>query len=106
MAGVVNGIADEAHTTASMATSSMEIGTSGGAQTHDGHVHGKNTAGPQEHIPDFEAMIRDIDDAINKDSVFSFSNTHKLDSSLAMIGNDQHVGIKGDTTRIEIPCNT
>uniref|UniRef100_A0A7N2MJG7 Uncharacterized protein n=1 Tax=Quercus lobata TaxID=97700 RepID=A0A7N2MJG7_QUELO len=96
--GVVNVDADEAHIKASAKTTSMEVGSNDDAQTRDRHVHGSDTTGPQKQIPNFLVIIRDIDEAINMDPEFSNSNVHNQDSSLAIIGNDQHVGINGDTT--------
>ena len=67
-------------------------------QTRDSHAHDRNTTGPQEQIQEFEAALKDIDDAINTDFGFLISNTHSLDPSLAVIGIDHHVGINGDIT--------
>ena len=51
-------------------TASMEVASSGGVQGCDKHVHDSVTAGPHKKIPDFEAMIRDIDEAINTEPFF------------------------------------
>ena len=58
-------------------TASMEVVSSGGVQGRDKHVHDSETAGPHKKIPDFEAMIRDIDKAINTGpDFFEFKSTH------------------------------
>ena len=71
---------------------SMEVVRSGGAQMHDRHVHGNDTASPHKQILDFEAMIRDIDEAINTDPKFLNSKGHNLNPSVSMISNDLHIG--------------
>lgn len=58
----------------------------------DRHVHGNVTVGPQKQILDFEAMIRDIDEASNADPDFLNIKVHNPDPSLAMIGKDLDIG--------------
>lgn len=59
-------------------------------------MYDSNTARPQVQIRDFVVVLKNIDEAINTDSAVLISKVHILDSSLAMIGNDQLVGINGD----------
>lgn len=42
----------------------VDVRSSGSAQ-NESHVHGTNTIGPHTQIPDFEARIREIDEAIS-----------------------------------------
>ena len=60
---------------------------------------GTNTAGTQNQFPDFEVMIKDIDDAINTKPIFSNSKVGNSESSLAMIGKDLHFGSNGSITK-------
>lgn len=59
-------------------------------------MYDSNTTRPQVQIRDFVVVLKNIDEAINTDSAVLISKVHILDSSLAMIGNDQLVGINGD----------
>ena len=74
----------------------MEAASSGGVQGCDKHVHDFVTAGPYKKIPDFEAMIRDIDEAINMEPDFLNSKVHIQVPSQARIGKDQCAGINAD----------
>lgn len=100
LAGLFTTDAGATHIVDPITTASRVVENSGDTRKCDEHVLGRNTAGPQEQIPDFKAMIKDIDDAINMDSVISISNTHNPDSSQLLAGNDQHVGINKDTTEV------
>ena len=74
----------------------MEAASSGGVQGCDKHVHDFVTAGPHKKIPDFEAMTRDIDEAINMEPDFLNSKVHIQVPSQARIGKDQCAGINAD----------
>lgn len=78
---------------------SMEVVRSGSAQMHDRHMHGNDTASPHKQIPNFKAMIRDIDEAINTDLEFLNSKGHNLNPLVAMISNDLH--FENNTVMIE-----
>ena len=60
---------------------------------NESHVHGTNTMGPHTQIPDFEARIREIDEAINSDPAFLNSNSPNPDPSLTISGKKRHIGI-------------
>lgn len=77
----------------------MEVASDGGDQMEDGHVQETDTAGPQNKILDFEAMIRDIDEAINTELVFSNSKVCNSEASAAMNGKDLHFGNNGSITK-------
>ena len=81
-----------------MKPTSMEVVSNSNAQMDDRHVLGIDTTSSQKQIPNFEAMIRDIDEAINTEPDFLNSKVHNLDSSLAMIGKDLHFRNNGGIT--------
>lgn len=62
-------------------------------------MSGTDTAGVQNQIPNFEAMIRDIDDAINTEPVFSNSKAGNSESLLAINDKDLHFGSNGSTIK-------
>ena len=95
---VVNLDVAKAHTRDLMKPTSMEVVSNGDAQMDDRHMLGIDTTSPQKQIPNFEAMIRDIDEAINTEPDFLNSKVHNLDSSLAMIGKDLHFRNNGGIT--------
>ena len=70
-----------------------------GGQIEDGHVPETDTAGALNQILDFEAMIRDIDDAINTKPVFSNSKADNSESSVAIIGEDLNFRSNGSITK-------
>lgn len=90
LVGVVNLDVAKVHTGDLVKPTSMEVVSNSDAQMDDRHVFGIDTTSPQKQIPNFEAMIRDIDEAINTKPDFLNSKVHNLDSSLAMIGKDLH----------------
>lgn len=102
----VNDLDGDAHSTAvekpqtfSGKSPMMEEVRNGDDQMEDGHMSGTNTAGAQNQISDFEAMIRDIDEAINMEPVFSNSKAGNSESLLAIDGNDLHCGSNGSTIK-------
>ena len=55
------------------ASMTVEVSSSGGAQ-RDSHVNGTDTRDPRTKIPDFEARIKEIDEAINAEPAVLKSN--------------------------------
>lgn len=100
LAGMVDTSANATDTGDSITMAPMVGGSIDGTKKRDKHMLGRNTASPQEQIPDFEVMIKDIDDAINTESVTSILNTHSPDSLQLLAGNDQYVEINGGTTEV------
>uniref|UniRef100_A0A7N2M1C5 DUF4283 domain-containing protein n=1 Tax=Quercus lobata TaxID=97700 RepID=A0A7N2M1C5_QUELO len=100
LARMVDTRASATDTGDSITTAPMVGGSNDGTKKRDKHVLGRNTTSPQEQIPDFEAMIKDIDDTINTEFVTLILNTHSPDSLQLLAGNDQYVEINGGTTEV------
>ena len=82
-------------------SASMEVTSSGGVQGSNTHVHDSMIAGLQKRIPDFEAMIREIDEAINTEPDFLNSKVHTQVPSQAKMGKDKCAGINADFSENE-----
>ena len=82
-------------------SASMEVTSSGGVQGSNTHVHDSMIAGLQKRIPDFEAMIREIDEAINTEPNFLNSKVHTQVPSQAKMGKDKCTGINADFSEDE-----
>lgn len=98
VAGVENNDVVKMRAVGSLSSAPLEMGSSDGAQTRDKRVHDRDMADPQVQISDFEAMIQDIDEAINTDSAVLISEAPVSESSPITPGNNQLVGINGDST--------
>uniref|UniRef100_A0A7N2LPZ3 DUF4283 domain-containing protein n=1 Tax=Quercus lobata TaxID=97700 RepID=A0A7N2LPZ3_QUELO len=98
MAGDVITVEAEVHGEDPSKTMSMEVMSSGGTRGCDRHVLESGTVIPQKQIPDFEARLEDIDEAINSKPEISKPNVQNLVHSLAMIGKYQNVGINVGVT--------
>ena len=84
-----------------MMSASMEVASSGGVQGSNTHVHDSMIVGLQKRIPDFEAMIREIDEAINTEPDFLNSKVHTQVPSQAKMGKDKCAGINADFSEDE-----
>ena len=84
-----------------MKSASMEVTSRGGVQESDTHVHDSMTAGPQTRIPDFEAMIKEIDEAISTEPDFLNSKVHTQVPSQVKMGKDKCAGIYADFSEEE-----
>ena len=98
MAGDVITVEAEVHGEDPSKTMSMEVVSSSSTQGRDRHMLDFGTACPQKQIPDFEARLKDIDEAINSESEISKPNVQNPIHSLAMIGMYQNVGINAGVT--------
>ena len=96
--GVENNDVVKMRAVGSLSSAPLEMGSNGGAQTRDKHVHDRDMADPQVQIPDFEVMIQDIDEAINANSAVLISEAPASESSPITPGNNQLVGIDEDST--------
>ena len=81
-------------TEAQPAPMSVDVRSSNDTQ-NESHVHGTNTMGPHTQIPDFEARIKEINEAINSDPTFLNSNIPNPDPSLTIPGKEQYIGSNG-----------
>lgn len=93
MVGDVITLEAELHGEDPSKTMSMEVVRSGGTQGRYRHVLDSGTAGPHKQISDFEARLRNINEAINLEPEISKPNVQNPVHSLAMIGKYQNVRI-------------
>nr|POE99167.1 g-type lectin s-receptor-like serine/threonine-protein kinase [Quercus suber] len=99
LAGVVHsGVAEKLHTNSKMPKMMEEV-SNGGDQMDDGHMFETDTTGAQDKISDFEAMIKNINDAINTEPSFSVSKAGNSKTSLALIDKDLHFGSNESITK-------
>ena len=77
----------------------VEVSSNGGAQ-RDSHMHGTNTGGPHTKILDFEARIKEIDEAINAEPAILKSNISNPDPYLAISRKEHNIGSNGSTRKI------
>ena len=81
------------------ASMTVEVSSSGGAQ-RDSHVNGTDTRDPRTKIPDFEARIKEIDEAINAEPAVLKSNISNPNPYLAISGKERNIGSNGSTRKI------
>ena len=81
------------------ASMTMEVSSSDAAQ-RDSHVNGTDIGDPRTKIPDFEARIKEIDEAINAEPAVLKSNISNPNPYLAISGKERNIGSNGSTRKI------